>query len=138
MALPVKCVKWDAMELTAKQVTLMATAACLYRPACQGGKVAMSQLSGGMMGGKKCPQTCETGEQLAGHLERHNGSEHLWSARRVAPLFLLKRRHGQLCHRATQTTERRDGWSVPELLAWEGTRGDTPVAFSLGQLGAQD
>lgn len=38
MALPVKCVKWADMELTANQVTLMAIAACLYYLAFQGEK----------------------------------------------------------------------------------------------------
>lgn len=50
-ALPAKCVKWADMELTANQVT-DAVAACLYHPACKGRKVATSQLSGGVLGGK--------------------------------------------------------------------------------------
>lgn len=86
MVLPVKCVKWADTELTANQVTLMAIAACLYHPACKGRKVATSQLSEGVVGGRKCPKTSETGEQLMGHRERE-ACERLWSARGVAPFF---------------------------------------------------
>lgn len=115
---PVKCVKWADTELTANQVTLMAIAACLYRPACKGRKVATSQLSGGVAGGWKCPKTSETGEQLADHRERE-ACERLWSARGVAPFFALKPRHDCLCYAArtaaTQSTESRGGWSIPGL-----------------------
>lgn len=56
-ALPVRCVKWDDTEPTANQVTPMAMAAWLYQTVCKGRKVATSQLSGGVVGGQKCPKT---------------------------------------------------------------------------------
>lgn len=88
-ALPVKCVKWADTELTANQVTLVAIAAGLYDSAGKGRKVTTSKLLGEVVGGKKCPKTSETGDQ-----ERDSGSEWLWSARGVAPFFILKPRHG--------------------------------------------
>lgn len=63
-ALPVRCVKWADTELTANQVTLMAVAACPYHPACTGRKVAMSQLLGGVVRGKKYPEASETSKEL--------------------------------------------------------------------------
>lgn len=97
----------------------MAIAACLYYPACKGRKVATSQLSGGVVGGKKCHETSETGKRLAGYRERDSGSKRLWSAREVAPFFILKPRHDWLCYAAhpaaTQTIQSRTGLSVPGL-----------------------